>query len=286
MNEFLFSGPLYQLLYNVLVVLYHFLGDNVLLAIVGTALFSRLVMFPLTSKQSEMSLKAKEFQEKTKEIQEKYKKDKDKQQEELLNLQKEFLPGQIRGCLTLPIQLWFFINIYNVVLEIINKGIINFNKFAYSFVPQFGEGESVNFILFNGLLDLQKSPSSLGFEGFNFVPYILLLLLLGVSQYYSFKIMGVSNEETKKTIEKEESKKANKSKSEDDLESFGEIFKKSTQQAVFFMPVVITVLFYNLPSGLSIYLIASNLLVIIQQWVLLRLKSNEDLKIDLNKDKI
>lgn len=266
MIDFLLQGPLYQFLFNVLIVFYRLLGDNLLFAIVGTAIISRILIWPLTSQQQKLASSSKEFQEKTKEVQKKYKKNKEKQQEELLKLQQQYLPSQLGGCLSLPVQLLLFINIYNVIREIIENGVSSFNAIAYSFIEQFPADTVVDFNILGGIINLHSTPNEFGIFTLEAIPYLLLIVALAATQFYSFKIMTSLREKNEKEEDKKKKKKKKKPKSDDTPESFEEIFRRSTRQTAMIMPFIIAVIFYNLPSGLAIYLITSNLFVIIQQY--------------------
>jgi len=75
MNDggFLYIGPLYDLVFNILVVLYRLSGENLGIALIALALLSRIVMIPFTRKQLKNVDKNKEFQAKYQEIKKKYK---------------------------------------------------------------------------------------------------------------------------------------------------------------------------------------------------------------------
>ncbi len=252
----------YQPIYNLIVVFYRLLGDNLGLAVIAIAIVSRVAMIPLTSKQIKMAESSKEFQEKSKKIKKKFK-NKQKQQEELLKLQQEYLPAQLSGCLPLIIQFIIFIVIYNILSGIITGGITSFNRVAYPFVPGFSEDYSVQ-STFLGLIDLKASPAAIN-QFPNILPYLVLIVLVGVTQYFSFKIMTAA-----RTTKKEEQKIQKKPKKKDDTEDFGEIMQRSSKQAATLMPILLTVISFNLPSGLSIYLITTSLFVILQQSILAR----------------
>ena len=175
----IFQILFYQPLYNLIVALYHILGDDLGLAIIAVAILSRAVLIPVTFRQVKMAESSREFNEKSKEIRKKYKKDKEKQTQELMKLQQEFLPAQLGGCLPMIFQLLIFVNIYSVIRNLIAEGAGGFNEIAYSFVPKLGETISGNFL--GGLLDLKVAPNAI--EGTALIPYIILIIGVGIAQY-------------------------------------------------------------------------------------------------------
>ena len=133
-----------------------------------------------------------------------------------------------------------------------------FNKIAYDFVPKFADSYQIskNFLGF----DLSQSASSIG-KFPDVIPYFILVILVGATQYFSFKVMS-SLRKPKKDGEKGKDKKKKK---DNEPEDFGEIMQRSTKQATLLMPVLLMFLSYSLPSGLSIYLITTSTFVILQQ---------------------
>lgn len=254
----IFEILFYQPIYNVMVAFYHLLGNNLALSIIAIAVVSRAILIPLTIKQIKLAESNRDFSDKMKAIKKKYKNNKEKQTEEMMALQKEHLPAQLGGCLPMIFQFIIFINIYNVVRSMISNGAEGFNKIAYNFVPQI-EGEiSGDFILG---LNMKTSPS--GAE--SALPYLVLVIGVGLSQYFSTKILTGLR---KKREEKATSKKKNdtkKKKNFEDPEDFGEIMQRSTQQVMLIFPFFLMFISYQLPAGLSIYLITSSLFVILQQ---------------------
>jgi YidC/Oxa1 family membrane protein insertase len=260
----IFEILFYQPIYNLIVIFYHLLGDNLGLAIIAIAVFSRVILIPLTRRQIKMAESSREFSEKSKEIKKKHKNNKEKQTEELLKLQQEYLPAQIGGCLPLIFQLIVFINIYSVIRNLIQEGASGFNEIAYSFVPKFTSDVNVNFL--GNLFDLKIAPNSA--ESSEILPYIVLLLLVGVTQYSSLKIMTGMRNRKKEEAEKSKKQEKKKNKDKKEPEDFGEIMQRSTQQAMLIFPFLLMFISYGLPAGLSIYLITTSSFVILQQSVL------------------
>jgi YidC/Oxa1 family membrane protein insertase len=271
----LFTVLFYQPIYNLIVVLYRFFGGDLGLAIITIALLSRFILLPLALRQAKMMSTNQEFSKKTKEIKEKHKNDKQKQQEELMKLQSEYLPGQLAGCLPLIIQFILLININNVFYNIFSKGIQSFSEVAYSFVPSFPQGTELN-TSFLGLIDLNIHPNTIPFTA-AIIPYLVIILLVGITQYLSIKIAQPANSEKLGDKDGKSNNKKNRldKKSAEKPEDFSEILAQSTKQTMFLLPVMISLFSFNFAAGLSLYWIVQNSFVIIQQFFFNKYKLNK-----------
>lgn len=268
----IFEILFYQPIYNVLIILYNLLGQNLGLAIIAVAFLFRLLIVPLTLKQIKLAEMNKEMQSKVEKIKKQYKNNLEKQQQEMLTLQKEYLPQQLSGCLPLIFQFILFINLYNVINSIIADGIEGFNKVAYSFAPKFSPDFIINTDFF-GIINLKETATSImntyGAISLEILPYILLILGVGITQFASMQILSAMRKktETEKETKKKSKKKQKDSKDKTNPESFEEIFKRSTNQTMYILPGIVMVFSFGLPSGLSLYWITQSAFVIIQQYV-------------------
>lgn len=272
---------LYQPIFNLMVLFYRFFGENLGIAIILIALLSRLITVPIIIKQRTSMIKSREFSEKMKSVKEKHKNNKEQQDKELMALQSEYLPGQLAGCLPIVLQLIFFINVYNVIINLVTKGPEAFNALAYSFVGPFTEGYQLNYS-FLGIFDLAKTPAEFVSSGINFIPYLVLVILVGITQYFSMKItmnMGKAKQEKKPEPEKKKNKKIIEEKNPA-KEDFSAILQQSTQQTMLLFPVLYTFLSLNFQAGLALYWIVQSGFVIIQQvfivWLDNRKKAKEE----------
>jgi YidC/Oxa1 family membrane protein insertase len=212
-----------------------------------------------------MAESSKEFAAKSKEIKKKYKNQKEKQQEELMKLQAEYLPAQVSGCLPLIFQFVFFINLYRVISNIVKDNGAAFNDLAYSFVPKFESGYHFNLDFFG--VNLGASASQFQFGSYQILPYVILVTLVGLTQFLSMKVMmnlRQKNESKKNNTKRNKSK----NKKEKSGEDFSELLEQSTRQTMFLMPALFTFFAFNLPAGLNLYWTVQSTFVIIQQLVL------------------
>jgi len=274
----IFTVLIYQPIYNLLVVFYRLFGNDLGLAIIAIAILTRLILLPLTIRQTKMAENSREFNVKIKELKEKHKDDKDKQTAEMGKLQAQYLPGQLNGCFALIVQLVIIINIYNVVSNLFSdSGLTTFNSIAYSFVPQFEAGAAINGN-FLGIVNLQTVGNTLSSNFAQFWPYLVLALLAGAGQYFSSKIlmgMHTKKQDIESTKDAEKGKKSKKSKKIEIKEEakpadFGEIMERSNRQTMVIFSGLLVFMSLTLPAGLSLYWTVQSGLVIIQQILLER----------------
>jgi YidC/Oxa1 family membrane protein insertase len=268
----------YEPIFNILIVLYRFFGNNLGWAIVVLAILTRLLTFPITKMQIKSAQKGKEFQKKHKELKKKYGKNKKKLNEELAKLQSQYLPGQLAGCLPFIILIIFLIQVRNVIRALV-AGPGSFNEVAYSFIPKFAEDATINLHFFG--MDLSKVAADFSWSDSVIIPYVILALLVGISQLFSTRIMTgirtISNTEDKDKRKKSASAKATArkkkgTKKEDEMPDMGEMMTMMNKQMMFFFPVItiITSLGYwggahIFPSGISVFWTVQSLFVIMQQ---------------------
>jgi YidC/Oxa1 family membrane protein insertase len=290
----LFIEVLYALAFNVLVVFYRGLGNNLGIAIIVFTLFLKFLTLPFALRQVSTAKKSKEFQEKYKALQQKHKDDKEKLTKELASLQSEYLPAQLGGCLPMILQLLFFFQVYYVIINTINVGPEAFNAIRYPFIPAFASGETIN-LSFLGM-NLGHSAASIGFANIGAVlPYLILVLLVGVTQFISGRVtsgMSIipgrnkiqadakanSNAAVAKKDSNSKSSKKNKDakgkvgkdgKVAEDF-SFGDAMQESSKQMLYILPVMTMMLSLSFPAGLSLYWTVTSGFAIIQQLIMNR----------------
>ncbi|KXK26815.1 MAG: Membrane protein insertase YidC [candidate division WS6 bacterium OLB20] len=152
----IFHNFFYVPIFNILMVLYQLLSENLGLAILAVALVAKLVTYPLTRRQINSAEKNREFQERTKDVRKKYKNDQETLAKEMAKLQAEYLPGQLMGCLNLIIVIVLLIQVRNVVINLVNQGVHAFNQVAYAESLKLPE-DSVSVTLPEGFEDGQHS---------------------------------------------------------------------------------------------------------------------------------
>ncbi len=106
--------PIEQALFWVLQQLHSVVGDYGV-AIIGLTLLIRLLLLPLTIKQTKSMYELQRIQPKIKELQDKYKNNKEKLQEETLKFYQENKVNPFGGCLPMLVQMPVFIALFRVL---------------------------------------------------------------------------------------------------------------------------------------------------------------------------
>jgi len=162
-------GPL-EILLKWLMEFFYKLIPNWGVSIIILTILMRFVIFPLTKKSSESSLKMQELQPRIQEIQTKYKNNTTKMNEEMAKFYKEAGYNPLSGCLPLLIQfplIFAMYNLFNNYFEF--RGAL----FIPGWIPDLSQGDSIMLLPFNvpflGWSDLRILP----------IIYVISQLLFG-----------------------------------------------------------------------------------------------------------
>ncbi len=272
------AKPLGQFLYFV----YNTIAfKNYGLAIIIFTIVIKLVLLPLTIKQYRSTAKMQEIQPLIEDIQRRYKNDKEKMNQELMKLYQEHKYNPAGGCLPLLIQMPILFSLYWVINQplrfILNKTPEQINKLIEYVTETVGKvtmGSSREIGVLNyfnehiselsNVSDLLKPEEliNLKFLGINlglipkfdvkllfgsqmavYLPLLAIPLLAVTTTFISSKLM------TPKASEKSKSDTAS-----------------TTQNTMAMIGPLMTLLFsFQLPAGVGLYWIASNLFQIFQQ---------------------
>lgn len=192
------------------------LTKNYALALILITIIIRLVCFPFTKKTAMQSELMKKAQPEMQKIQKKYEGKQDeqsmmKQSQEMMMIYKKYNISPMSGCLFSFIQLPLFIAFYEAV-----------QRFPAIFEDNF--------------LGLQLGTTpSVGITSATFYIYIILMLLIALTTFYSFK-MNMS----------------------------GQTLDPAMKKMPIYMSIMIIVTAFFMPSALCIYWIFNNLCTIIQ----------------------
>ncbi|MCL1812267.1 MAG: membrane protein insertase YidC [Treponema sp.] len=216
-------GPLETLLKWLLKVCYK-LVHNYGGAIILLTLMVKLLLFPLTKKSSEMSIKMQTLAPKIKELQAKYKDNPAKMNAELGALYKKEGHNPMSGCLPLLIQMPLLFAMYNLFN---NHFDLRGAMFIPGWIPDLSLPESV--MQFGTPLPL------LGWDSLRLLPFIYVgsQLLYGAAT---------------RTPEQQGN--------------------PSMKIMLYVMPIMFFFILYNVPSGLLVFWIFSNVFTLIQQVIL------------------
>jgi YidC/Oxa1 family membrane protein insertase len=198
------------------------------IAIILVTLVVKIIMFPLTKKGSESTLRMQALSPKIKEIQAKHKDNPQKMNAEMAEFYKKEGYNPLSGCLPMIIQIPIFFAMYNLFN---NHFDLRGAEFIPVWIPDLSVPESIyNFP--NGF-----ALPFLGWTAIRLLPFI----------YVGSQLL------------------------------YGKVTQTPDQQGnpqmkimLYAMPVVFFFILYDVPSGLLLYWIMSNLLTLVQQMIITR----------------
>ena len=173
-----------KFIFFVLNWLHGFVGDWGIAIILITIIF-RILIYPITRKQFKSTYAMQKIQPQMAAIKAKYADDPAKQQEEMMKLYAEVKFNPLSGCLPMLLQMPIFIALFQV--------LSNLQKYI---------GETEEAITFLGIVpDLTKAPQavfSFSLEGVvAVIPYVILVLLFGVSMLIPMLLNKNTEKQTK-----------------------------------------------------------------------------------------
>jgi YidC/Oxa1 family membrane protein insertase len=220
-----FLAPLEKILKWFLQI-FHRIIPNYGVAIILLTLVVKIIMFPLTKKGSESTLRMQALSPKIKEIQTKYKDNPQKMNAEMAELYKKEGYNPLSGCLPMLIQFPIFIAMYNLFNN-------HFDLRGAMFIPGWIPDLSVPEAIYN-FPDGFKIPI-LGWTALRLLPFL----------YVGSQLL------------------------------YGRVTQTPDQQGnsqmklmLYIMPIVFFFILYDVPSGLLLYWIMSNLLTLVQQVII------------------
>jgi YidC/Oxa1 family membrane protein insertase len=216
-------------------------------AIIGLTVLVRLLLFPLTAKQARSMQKMQLIQPELKKLQAQYKNDKQKLNEEIMKFYKENQVNPMAGCLPLVFQMPVFFALYRVLYQP-HKHLPTDSKLFHDICGELTSkacGTPPNHPKGLGFLGLDLGKAASGVHGgfTDALPYFLLIALVVISGYLQFK----------------QTQSRQTSQANPQMAMMGKIF-----------PVMFAFISFNLPSGVVVYFLISNLWQIGQQALIFR----------------
>lgn len=223
----IFTKILYQPLLNAVVFLYNVIpGNDFGVAIIVLTGIIRLIFFPLTVKTVLSQRALNKINPKMKEIKEKHKNDAQAQSAAIMNLYKEHNINPLSGCLPLLIQLPILIALYKAFGAGFKEESL---ALLYSFVNNPGVINNISL----GFIDIT-------------VRSIPLALITGVFQYFQLKQNNALTS------------KSNTDGGQKELQAL-------SKQMLYFFPIMIIIIGWNLPAGLLFYWLTTTLFSFMEQ---------------------
>lgn len=228
----IFQEVVYRPIFNLLVLIYNLVpGHDFGVAIVLLTVMVRLIFMPWSVRALRSQKKLAEIQPRIKELQEKFKHDKAAQAQATMAFYKENHINPLSGCLPLLVQLPFLFALYRAFLNGFKPESLSI---LYSFIDKPGMINSVSV----GFLDLASKN-------------VFLVVTAGVLQFIQSKM----------SLPKQTSSSKSVAGAGPDLASMN-------KQMLYFMPVMIIIIGWNLPAGLVLYWATTTLFSVFEQlWI-------------------
>jgi YidC/Oxa1 family membrane protein insertase len=204
---------------------FHFTGSYGI-AIILVTLLVKVILVPLTIKQTRSMIAMQRIQPEIRKLQEKYKDDKEKLSQEMMKFYKENKVNPFGGCLPLILQLPVFFALFEVLRKyLLTPPILQLGN-TFTILKAYPTGiiaKNASFLWIHSLADSTRAAD----------PYYILLILLAASTWYSQK--QVMTDPRQKSM-------------------------------LIIMPLVTAFIGLSLPAGVVLYWATTNILQIIQQW--------------------
>lgn len=240
------------------------------LAIIILTIIIRVLLYPVTAKGTRSMASMQKLQPEIKRLQAKYKSDRQRLNEELMALYKANNVNPAMGCLPLLAQMPVMIALYSVfrprpgqegipisflphnsslVADICGGSPVLSDSGAY--VCESAQNPAVSQFLG---MNLTESPSrALSSGGFvHFIPYLIVLLLIVGTGYWSQRQLMKRNQNTAQST------------------------PQAMQTVTKLMPAFFAVISFSLPAAVNLYFLTTNSFQILQQWFMFRRSSDED----------
>ncbi len=223
--------------------------DSYGLSIVLFTILIKILLFPLAIKQQKSMSEQQKVQPLVAELQKKYKNDKEKLNQEMMKLYKEHKVNPAAGCLPLIVQLPIIFGLYQVIYKpltyILNMSAEQIKKLAMSFTPaidfknEIAIASQSDLINLNFLgLNLANSPQ------LSTINFLWIIPILAAATTYATSALT-----TKQSTASAQNENAAQ--------------MQNTMMKIF--PVMTGFITFQLPAGVGLYWIISNIVQLVQQ---------------------
>ena len=222
------------------------------LAIILLTLTTRVILLPLSIKQTRSMREMQVIQPQVKALQKKHKGDRQKMNEEMMKLYKEHGVNPLGGCLPLLLQMPVLFGLFYVIREPLKYltentvlavdlnekalAVHRFLGFRLDCTPRDAWGDEFSSVV--------ESVSCGGNGAISALPYLLLLIGMGATTWYQQKQMQASRGSDPQAQQ---------------MQMIGRI-----------MPILLVIVGLSFPAGVLIYWFTTNLWTIVQQRIILK----------------
>jgi YidC/Oxa1 family membrane protein insertase len=250
-------GMLVKLLYNIVSVVDTKILSAYSISIILATIFFKLILMPLTLKQTKSMKVMQDLSPQIKELQKKYEKDPQTFQRKQMELYKEANYNPMSGCLPMLIQMPILIAFFYVIRQPVqfifhDQALFDAMNKSFLWIKDLGYNE--NFLYTDG------SFNGLGLGGM-ILPFIggvfpILAIMSAYTTYLTSKMTTASQP------------------------SMNEQQASTQKTMTMMMPVMLFVFSIQMPAGLALYWVVSNIFQVVQQYVILNSSKNlkEELK--------
>jgi YidC/Oxa1 family membrane protein insertase len=226
----IYNTILYEPLFNAVVFLYNIIpGSDFGLAIIALTIFIRILFFPLSVKTIQSQRALSRISPKVNEIKNKFKNDAQAQSAAIMQLYKEQKVNPFFGCLPLLIQLPILIALYSAFRSGFQPESLDY---LYGFISNPGHIEPVSL----GFLDISSRS-------------IMLAVITGAFQYLQLK----------------QNQSLTSSTQSDSGQSGPKEMQALNKQMLYFFPVMIIIIGWNLPAALLLYWLTTTIFSMLEQ---------------------
>lgn len=261
----IWNTVLFYPILNTMMVLYHFLGDNLGLAILAIAVITRLAMIPLVRRQTEMTRKMGSLKPELEKLNKQYANNKEKLSQEQMKLYKKVGYNPL-GCIgTFVPQLIILSVLIGVIRAITSDNLTGLYPFVKDYIGYF-DGYAVNHMFL--IWDLTKSYQ-LGeimeylktfpniFKMDSPLPNIILAILVGITQYL-----------TTIFTQKMQNPTPVAKKNNDEKPTTEELQAKMQNSMMMLFPVMTAFITLSTPAALGVYWVIQSLMLVVQYMLL------------------
>jgi len=254
----IWNTVLFNPVLNTVILLYHYLGDNLGLAILAIAVVTRLLLTPLVKKQTEMTKKMANLKPELEKLQKKYANNKEKLSQEQMKLYKRVGYNPL-GCIgTFVPQLIVLSALIGVIRAVTDSNLDGLYTWVRDLVG-ISNGYMINpeFLFWDLTKSYNGMSSEFGRLAVESLPYIALALLVGVVQYAT--TLFTQKMQSSTTPKK---KKKGEAQSPEDMQA-------QMQKSMMFMFPLMTVFFtISMPAALGWYWMVQSFMLVIQYFIL------------------
>jgi YidC/Oxa1 family membrane protein insertase len=233
---------------NLILLFYNYLGHNTVVAIAALTVLINMALLPLTLNQQRSARKMQELQPEMQKLQKKYGNDRERLAQEQMKLYREKGINPMGGCLPLLIQLPIWFGLYAAIRYCVPTtplDVFQFSQHIYHWLPGI-VGLVPLQSTFLGM-DLGQPPNMVQWWSY------ALPLLVGATSYLQQKLL------TPPSASDDQSQAAAMNK-----------------QMQIMMPLMFMMFTLNYATGLSIYFIISNLIRIVQYYIIEHFKKGAE----------